>query len=78
MSANRGAPGVDGVSVDAVEASGVRAFLQDLSDRLRTNTYRPAVLRRVQIPNRAVGGVPAAMDPHLADQVAMTAAKLGS
>lgn len=48
--ANRGAPGVDGMTVDAVETSGVDAFLQDLSQRLRTHTYRPAVLRRVQIP----------------------------
>lgn len=48
--ANRGAPGVDGVSVDAVAAAGVEVFLQDLSERLRTHTYRPSVLRRVQIP----------------------------
>lgn len=47
---NRGAPGVDGVSVDAVAASGVEAFLQDLAERLRTHTYRPSVLRRVMIP----------------------------
>jgi RNA-directed DNA polymerase len=48
--ANRGAPGVDGVTVDAVAGSGVEVFLQDLSQRLRTQTYRPSVLRRVQIP----------------------------
>jgi retron-type reverse transcriptase len=41
---------VDGVSVDAVAAAGVEEFLQDLSDRLRTYTYRPAALRRVMIP----------------------------
>ena len=48
--ANRGAPGVDGMTVDAVAAAGVEVFLQDLSERLRTHTYRPSVLRRVQIP----------------------------
>jgi len=48
--ANRGAPGVDGVTVDAVAASGVDVFLQDLSEKLRTYTYRPSVLRRVKIP----------------------------
>jgi retron-type reverse transcriptase len=41
---------VDGVTVDAVAGSGVEVFLQDLSQRLRTQTYRPSVLRRVQIP----------------------------
>jgi RNA-directed DNA polymerase len=49
---NRGAAGVDGVTVDAVTASGVEAFLRDLSDRLRTHSYRPSVLRRVQFPSR--------------------------
>ena len=29
--ANRGAPGVDGVTIDAVEASGVAAFLEQLA-----------------------------------------------
>lgn len=47
---NRGAPGVDGVTVDAVAALGVDGFLQDLAERLRTYAYRPSVLRRVQIP----------------------------
>ncbi|MFD4144695.1 hypothetical protein [Streptomyces sp. NPDC058572] len=48
--ANRGAAGVDGVTVDAVAAAGVEEFLQDLAKRLRTCTYRPSVLRRVKIP----------------------------
>ena len=33
--ANRGAPGVDGLTVDAVAAAGVEVFLQDLSQQLR-------------------------------------------
>lgn len=75
--ANRGAPGVDGVSVDAVAASGVEAFLQDLSDRLRTHTYRPSVLRRVQIPKPGRPGESRPLSiPTVADRVVMTAAKL--
>ena len=60
VSTNRGAPGVDGVSIDVVEASGVRAFLQDLSDRLLgRRTYRPAALRRVDdYPSRDGRGRP--------------------
>jgi RNA-directed DNA polymerase len=48
--ANRGAPGVDGGTIDQVEASGVASFLQDLAAQLRAGTYRPAPLRRVHIP----------------------------
>src|SRR4029453_11411491 len=43
---NRGAPGVDGITIQAVEASGVAAFLSDLAAALRSGTYRPAPLRR--------------------------------
>src|SRR3954453_15341750 len=75
--ANRGAPGVDGVTVDAVAPAGVGAFLQDLAERLRTHTYRPSVLRRVQIPKP---GRPGEFRPlsitTVADRVVMTAAKL--
>jgi retron-type reverse transcriptase len=48
--ANRGAPGVDGITISQVEASGVAAFLGDLAAALRAGTYRPAPLRRVHIP----------------------------
>lgn len=75
--ANRGAPGVDGVSVDAVADSGVEVFLQDLSQRLRTGRYRPSVLRRVQIPKPGRPGESRPLSiPTVADRVVMTAAKL--
>ncbi|MFJ6141925.1 group II intron reverse transcriptase/maturase [Kitasatospora sp. NPDC092286] len=75
--ANRGAPGVDGVTVDQVAASGVDEFLQDLSDRLRTHAYRPSVLRRVQIPKPGRPGELRPLSiPTVADRVVMTAAKL--
>ncbi|MGH7426122.1 MAG: group II intron reverse transcriptase/maturase, partial [Candidatus Methylomirabilales bacterium] len=48
--ANRGAPGVDGMSIEDVEGSGVRAFLEDIATALGERTYRPAPLRRVDIP----------------------------
>ncbi|MFD4483346.1 group II intron reverse transcriptase/maturase [Streptomyces sp. NPDC058471] len=74
---NRGAPGVDGLTVDAVEASGVDAFLQDLSQKLRMYTYRPSVLRRVQIPKPGRPGEFRPLSiPTVADRVVMTAAKL--
>jgi RNA-directed DNA polymerase len=60
--ANRGAPGVDGVTIGAVEASGVAAFLEQLATELRAGTYRPKPL-------------PLSI-PCVRDRVAMTAAKL--
>ncbi|WP_176710141.1 group II intron reverse transcriptase/maturase [Streptomyces sp. Wb2n-11] len=75
--ANRGAPGVDGVTVDAVASSGVDVFLQDLSEKLRTHVYRPSVLRRVQIPKPGRPGELRPLSiPTVADRVVMSAAKL--
>ncbi|MFJ5680631.1 group II intron reverse transcriptase/maturase [Streptomyces sp. NPDC093097] len=75
--ANRGAPGVDGVTVDAVAASGVDAFLRGLAEQLRTHAYRPSVLRRVKIPKPGRPGEFRPLSiPTVADRVVMTAAKL--
>src|SRR5918994_1807841 len=53
---NRGAPGVDGVTIDQVEASGVAAFLGELAAALRTGSYRPAPLRRGPTPHTGPPG----------------------
>jgi retron-type reverse transcriptase len=53
VATNAGAPGVDGVSIDAVKAdgaAGVSRFLEQLAAELRAKTYRPQPLRRVYIP----------------------------
>jgi RNA-directed DNA polymerase len=75
--ANRGAPGVDGVTIDAVQASGVAAFLEQLATELRAGTYRPKPLRRVDIPKPGQPGRTRPLSiPCVRDRVAMTAAKL--
>jgi RNA-directed DNA polymerase len=48
--ANRGAAGIDKVTVAAIEEHGVHQFLGELGRDLRAGTYRPSLVRRVEIP----------------------------
>jgi RNA-directed DNA polymerase len=48
--ANDGAPGIDGVTFDAIEAAGVDGFLAQLRDELVTFRYRPQRNRQREIP----------------------------
>ena len=50
--ANRGAPGVEGVKIEQIEASeaGVKGFPDDMQESLRAKTSAPKAVRRVYIP----------------------------
>jgi RNA-directed DNA polymerase len=47
---NDGAPGIDGVTFDAIEEGGVESFLQQIKDELVSNTYRPMRVFKKEIP----------------------------
>ena len=74
--ANRGAPGVDGITISDVVRSGVGDFLDELAKQLRAGTYRPRPLRRVYIPKPGRPGQLRPLGiPTVADRVVMAAAK---
>lgn len=73
--ANRGAPGVDGVSFADIERQGREAFLQEIAEALREHRYRVSPIRRVMIP-KANGKERALGIATIRDRVVQTACKL--
>jgi RNA-directed DNA polymerase len=72
---NRGAAGVDAMTLAVVEQRGVERFLEDLGTRLRAGTYRPSAVRRRYIP-KADGRQRPLGIPTVRDRVAQMAATL--
>ena len=73
--ANAGAPGTDGITFAAIEASGLDSWLAGLREELISKTYRPDPVRRVTIPKPDGGERPLGI-PTIRDRVVQAAAKL--
>src|SRR5215472_16442211 len=72
---NGGAPGIDGVTFEAIEESGVESFLRQIRDELITSTYRPMRARKKEIPKDG-GKVRVLSIPSIRDRVVQGAVKL--
>src|SRR6202167_813124 len=72
---NDGAPGLDGVTFEAIEESGAESFLTQIREELVTNTYRPMLARKKEIPKDG-GKVRVLSIPAIRDRVVQGALKL--
>ncbi|MCX4177605.1 MULTISPECIES: group II intron reverse transcriptase/maturase, partial [Paraburkholderia] len=72
---NNGAPGIDGVTFEAIEALGAEAFLEQIRDELIGRAYVPLRSRRQEIPKDG-GKVRVLSIPAIRDRVVQGALKL--
>ena len=72
---NKGAPGIDGMTFEAIEQSGVNEFLEQIQYELKTRTYYPMRNRKKAIPKG--GGKSRILGiPSIRDRVVQGAVKL--
>jgi RNA-directed DNA polymerase len=75
VKANDGGAGVDGITLQMIEGSGVEEFLKNLSEELRQQTYRASAVKREWISKDNGGERPLGI-PTIKDRVAQMACML--
>ncbi len=73
---NHGAAGIDGITFDVIEESGVENFLKQIQDELVHNTYQPTAVRKKEIPKDGGNKVRVLSIPSIRDRVVQGALKL--
>jgi len=75
VKANKGAPGVDGASIETMVSNGEEEMISRVRDKLRAKTYQFQPVRRVEIPKPGGGRRPLGIAT-LEDRLVQTAMKL--
>jgi len=73
---NDGAPGIDGVTFEAIEESGRESFLERIREELITGTYQPMPVRKKEIPKDGGTKVRTLSIPSIRDRVVQGALRL--
>src|SRR6266699_5147520 len=73
---NDGAPGIDGVTFEAIGQSGVENFLKQIQDELVNHTYQPMPVRKKEIPKDGGTKVRVLSIPAIRDRVVQGALTL--
>ena len=73
---NDGAPGIDGVTFEAIEESGEECFLKQIQDELVQHTYQPLRVRKKEIPKDGGKKTRVLSIPAIRDRVVQGALKL--
>ena len=73
---NDGAPGIDGVTFEAIEESGRESFLKQIQDELVQHTYQPMRVRKKEIPKDGGTKIRGLSIPAIRDRVVQGALKL--
>jgi RNA-directed DNA polymerase len=73
---NDGAPGIDKITLDAVEEYGIGRLLGELASELREGRYRPLPARRVLIPKPGTAEMRPLSIPAVRDRIVRAALKI--
>jgi RNA-directed DNA polymerase len=73
---NKGAPGLDGVTFEEIEASGTEMYLQSLQEELQSHAYKPGKARKVKIPKADGKSFRELSIPTIRDRIVQGAVKL--
>jgi RNA-directed DNA polymerase len=73
---NDGAPGIDGVTFEAIEESGEESFLKQIQNELVQHTYQPRRVRKKEIPKDGGNKIRVLSIPAIRDRVVQGALKL--
>ena len=75
VKANKGSSGIDGITIEDIEAEGADRYLTQIQMELKSGSYRPLPVRRVMIPKPDGSQRPLGI-PSVKDRIVQMAAKI--